>query len=154
MNYHRMGRIGIVRVVFEKRVVTDERAAEARSWDRERSLSEVEVLHHDTFETGFCGRHGPARYANELVCESGLRERVEEATKGLLPGFHELIAEVHYEYDPGYSSPNGPAEPDVHWWLEDARTQPMTAEQARWFYEDPAPRGLENLEVGVTPMEG
>jgi hypothetical protein len=124
---------GLIRVVFEKRVAHAGGDGFARG---ARPVEErVEVLMVETFETGLCGGRGPAGVVAWVTGELGVEEQVLEASRDLGPGFYELVGEVWYEYDPGVSTPDHPAEPDAWWELRNEAVGGLTDEQAGWFMD-------------------
>lgn len=136
-----MRMIGMVRVVFEKRVVSEADVAMLRSWHRGKKMLEIEVLHHEVFETDFCAPYGPAHVAGDITVELGVADQVADAAIALAPGFYELVGEVHYEYHPGNSTPDHPPEPDAWWELHNEKIEQLTPEQAKFFYEPCKPVG-------------
>ena len=116
-----VGTVGMIRIVAEKSPRADSAG------------DEVEVLFYETFETGLCEALHTARTAQDTVSELGVEKPAAEALSGMPHGFYELVGEVRYEFDPGFDSPNGPAEPDAWWWLDNERAQAITEEQAGWF---------------------
>ena len=94
---------------------------------------EIEILYTETFDSGMCGKDGPAENVHSLITETGVDEQARDAAKGLGPGYYEIVGDARCEYDPGYDSPNGPAEPDAWWELCNESVQRLTGEQAGWF---------------------
>lgn len=117
---HGPERAGMIRIVLEKR------AKPGRG-------HEVEVLFYETFDTGLCRGTGPANTAKHMAAELGVDQPAAEAADSLPPGLYELVGDFMYEFDPGFDSPNGPAEPDAWWWIDNEMVQAVTEEQAGWF---------------------
>lgn len=120
-----MTKEGLIRAVVEKRAVAGLEIAQY----------EVEVLWYETFDTGMCGDRGPAFTAHWAVNEMGVDEQMIDAVSEFGEGFYEVLGEVWYEYHPGVSTPDGPAEPDAWWGLYGENVQKLTDEQASWFME-------------------
>lgn len=120
--------VGLVRAVFEK---VDDRGTPP--W-----LDDVELLYLDAFDTELTSGSvtAPMCQTIRLLNEFGVEERLSDEVEELEMGVYELVGEVWYEYDPGQSTPNGPAEPDAHVWLEECQLRRLTDEQAARFIDD------------------
>jgi len=101
----------------------------------------IEIYQTESFELGFINqnpKHGPHDMVAEEISNAGADDQIAEVAKDLQPGFYEVVGEFWYEFDPGESTPNGPAEPEGWWWIEKAQFLELTEEQAE-FYLPPTP---------------
>lgn len=117
--------IGYIRFIFIK---TD---GELGPFD-----SGIDVLESETFDAGFVmsrSEFGPMNWTHKATSELGPEEQIAEAAKNLPAGFYEMYGEVWYEYDPGLDTPNGPAEPDDWWWLQNEKFLKLTDKQIGWI---------------------
>lgn len=129
-NYFGPAKIGIARFIVHKFELEPE---EKKRFPWRRG---IEILEQDAFDDGFISqrfKHGPMDMAKETIGESDGEEQMSEILKDQPEGFYEIVGDLHYEFDPGYDSPNGPAEADSWWWLENARTAKLSEEQTKWF---------------------
>ena len=120
-------KIGIARFVFERI-----EKSEDTKWNHG-----IEVYQWDAFSTNFLASAKSYGYDHviEVISECGQGEVLDQVCDELklAPGFYEIIGDVYYEFDPGFDSPNGPADPNEWWWLENATALKLTDEQVkRW----------------------
>lgn len=125
--------IGRARFIVHKYEKDDK----APSWERG-----IEILDWSAFDSGFISQrseHGPMDMASEVISEMSQEEQLADVLKDFPYGFYEVVGDVEYEFDPGFDSPNGPAEADAWWSLINASTQPLTEKQADWWIPKPPP---------------
>lgn len=119
--------IGIARFIFQRMEKSDD-----TKWNHG-----IEIYDWKSFNSDFLSnakRYG-YDHTHTVIAECGQEEVLDLVCDDLKlqPGFYEMIGDVHYEFDPGYDSPNGPADPNEWWWLENARYQTLDQEQVDYW---------------------
>lgn len=117
--------IGIARFTFEKM-----EKSEGTKWN-----DGIEIYHWESFYTKFLAdnKFYGQDFLHEAISESDKGKVLSQVAENLIPGFYEVIGDVYYEFDPGYDSPNGPAEPDEWWWLENCRFAQLDEDQLKYW---------------------
>lgn len=122
-------KIGIARFTFQKM-----EKSEDTKWNHG-----IEIYHWESFNIDFLANSKTYGYDHlyEVIRECGQEEVLALVCEELKleTGFYEIIGDVYYEFDPGYSSPSGPAEPNEWWWLENARFIKLDEERINHWVE-------------------
>ncbi len=102
----------------------------------------LEIYHSDSFYDDFIStssEHGVMDFAADVLGEHEFAEGLRDILKDAENGFYEIVGDLHYEFDPGFDSPNGPAEADAWAWLEKPEFVKLTEKQASWWIPPPPP---------------
>lgn len=97
-----------------------------RKYPRDSYDCGIEVIRIDTFDNGFIGtrKWGPEDMVREAV-QDGVDAELAYRFGHLDDGFYEAVGEIWYEYRPGESTPEVPAEPNSWWWLRGPAVTPI-----------------------------
>lgn len=117
----------------------------------------IEIFFKDSFDTQFINARnemGTTNLPDDIMSQTDCDEQLADVAKDLPEGYYEVVGEFWYEDDPGFDSPNGPAEFDCWWWMVNPQFMKLSEEQIKKWLPTPPPPPEQAWEHNTSISQG